>query len=121
MRVRLKRGLKREKFLGGTGMLESKQYDDADGEYTGFALCNDELQRFFDIPLTVMEIDLVLSTRSNKDSYEVQQENNDHILVECESVWVDDELATLVGEYEYDGSGGNVRRAYLSFEYPKGV
>jgi hypothetical protein len=81
----------------------------------GFSLCNEELRRYFDIALTCMEIDLVLSTKPHRHAYEVSRDDFDHIIVEGTSVWVDDELATLIHGY------AKGHKKYLSFEYPKGV
>jgi hypothetical protein len=88
-------------------------------ETQDWALCNEQLQEYFDIPRSCLKIDMVLSTKSHRHAYEVSQETHCYLLVEGEEeVWVDEDLAALVGRFAKDQGR---RSVYMSFEFPKEV
>lgn len=108
-------------------MLRTKPYYQEVYEYNpdipDFGLCDDTLREYFDVPLSCMKIDLVLSTKEHKDSYGVRRfvldDTRDFIQVQdpVDTVWVDKELAQAIQEFALAAKQEFI---YISFEFPKG-
>jgi hypothetical protein len=113
-----------DRYGDNMGILSTVGYYDypLDGKVC-FGLCDTQLEEYFSVTKECKEIDLVLSAEDHIDAYAVRKESFDYIEVKepNDTVHVDDELATLIGNYARKVHGDRSVYVYLSLEFPKGV